>query len=160
LLDGKRRTPMPNYYYDAPPDFTSDLKVTFKAKMEQPAEGYVHLGNFVSQGEAHFGRKQDGGKWEILTIKLPYPLGARVGVREVWSLVGSSILKQTAIVYKRDVRTKGGFRFWSITPEEFNWQPASTMPDDAIRHWYTVTEVDVVNQDGQWVEKVTMRRDG
>lgn len=128
---------MPNYYYDAPPDFTSDLKVTFKAKMEQPAEGYVHLGNFVPQGEAHFGRKQDGGKWEILSIKLPYPLGARVGVREAWQK-------------KLYTRERG---------DHYVAQPASTMPDAAIRNWYTVTKVDVVQRAGKWFEMVTMRRE-
>ena len=130
---------MPNYYYyydDAPDRFTPDETVTFEVEMEQPPEGYSHLGDFVSRGEAHFGYKKDDGNWDIVFIDMTYPLGARVGVREAWQK-------------KLYTRERG---------DHYVAQPASTMPDEAIRHWYIVTEVDVV-YDGQWVEKVTMRRE-
>ncbi len=128
---------MNNYYYDAPPDFMPDETVTFEVEMEQPPGGYSHLGDFVSRGEAHFGYKKDDGNWDIVFIDMPYPRGARVGVREAWQK-------------KLYTRERG---------DHYVAQPASTMPDDAIRHRYTVTAVDVVNQDGRWVERVTMRRE-
>jgi hypothetical protein len=133
---------MPNYYYDAPPDrFMPDETVTFEVEIEQP-EDMVEV-DYVTFAGSHSG---DGEEYAVfryhgdlsVTVKLPYPRGARVGVREVWQK-------------KLYTRERG---------DHYVAQPASTMPDDAIRHWYTVTEVDVVNQDGQWVEKVTMRRDG
>ena len=116
---------MPNYYYDAPPDFTPDETITFEVEMDAPQFDAELVG--VSKHEAHF--------YGTDSVLLPYPLGTRVGVREAWQK-------------KLYTRERG---------DHYVAQPASTMPDEAIRHWYIVTEVDVV-YDGQWVEKVTMRR--
>ena len=124
-------------YYDAPPDFTPDETVTFEVEIDTPQFDAELVG--VSKHEAHF--------YGTDSVLLPYPLGARVGVREAW------------FNYFTDNSGKTYFRDTAPHIPYSSFDEPETMPDDAIRHWYIVTEVDVV-YDGQWVEKVTMRRDG
>ncbi len=130
---------MPNYYYDAPPDFTPDETLEIVVPMEQPPEGYVYSSYFASS--AIFRKR--GCK--MLSRGLPVRVGTRVGVREAW------------FNYFTDNSGKTYFRDTAPHIPYSSFDEPETMPDDAIRHWYTVTEVDVV-YDGQWVEKVTMRR--
>jgi len=133
-----------NYYYDAPDRFTHDETVTFEVGMDAPQFDAELVG--VSKHEAHF--------YGTDSVLLPYPIGARVGVMEPWGMVDNSsskIHQELHYVYR--------CHYPAGSCVTFPWQPASTMPDDAIRHWYTVTAVDVVKRDGKWFERVTMRRD-
>ena len=146
---------MPNYYYDAPDRFTPDETVEIVVPMEQPAENItcpyylfrVNKSTATFQNNYWAGRDGNQIRHKKIRVRLPYPLGARVGVRDAW------------FNYFTDNSGKTYFRDTAPHIPYSSFDEPETMPDDAIRHWYTVTAVDVVNQDGRWVERVTMRRD-
>jgi hypothetical protein len=106
---------MPNHYYDAPSGFVAADKLTVIAKMEQPPEGWAlyevdtTLVTFTDGLDEHD---------SFVDVLLPYPRGARVGVREPWVHPGDPMMRPRPLA-------------------------AFTMPDKAIRHWYTVTDIRV-----------------
>jgi hypothetical protein len=161
-------TPMPNYYYDAPPDFMPDETVTFEAEMEQPEDGWVF--KEIKNDWVTFVVLCPDGVIGSTSYNLSYPLGARVGVREAWK-------GETCKHCGRNFRMVWSIpdAMWTKLPRKYQnkclclecaiWLINDLRWEDVTAtgiareecHWYTVTAVDVVKRDGQWVEKVTMR---
>lgn len=78
----------------------------------------------------------------LLSVKLPFPLNARVGLRETWNLMGDS--RVTTIQPMRSTYIyKANYKFPNFPADIDKWRPPSSMPTEAIRHWFKPTEVRV-----------------
>jgi len=99
------------------------------AKMEQPPEGYGLLGIDYNPTQAIFGNHPEHLDWTqyLWATPLPYPLGAKIGVKKEW-LKREWLNPDMFGVCEKYIETE---------------MPASTMPDEAIRLWYTVSGVKV-----------------
>jgi hypothetical protein len=156
---------MNNYYYDAPPDFTPGDEAQIVVPMEQPPEGYVYSSYFASS--AIFRKR--GCK--MLSRGLPVRVGTRVGIREpwegetckhcgrdfrlVWSIPDLCWLKLPIIYHNRCLCLECAI--YLISDLKLGDVTITGIARENI-YWYTATAVNVVKQDGQWVEKVTIRR--
>jgi hypothetical protein len=141
--DESNHTTMPNYYYDAPDDFVPADEVTVIAKMEQPPARLFNGHAVVYVENEHTVvcaiRGVDGKhhvKWEA---SLPYPRGARVGVRQevTYSADGYPC--------RHGEEPECGYH---VEPDKTKlpivWTPSNEMDDDIITglgNWYTVTDI-------------------
>ena len=169
---------MPNYYYDAPHDFTPDDELEIFVPMEQPKKNItcpyylfrVNKSTATFQNNYWAGRDRNQIRHKRTRVPLPYPRGARVGVREPWK-------GETCKHCGRNFRMVWSIpdAMWTKLPRKYQnkclclecaiWLINDLRWEDVTAtgiareecHWYTVTAVDVVKRDGQWVEKVTMR---
>ena len=70
---------------------------------------------------------------ENIWIKLPYPIGARVGLQETWEWEFPHDHSVPSFLYKADFPNG----------DDYNWRSAQCMPTAAIRYWGIVEEARV-----------------
>lgn len=121
---------------------TGDEMVIVVPLKEQPPEGCKLFA--CGTEEVMFIRQLNPfSGYEQYRYILPYPLGARMGLRETWvSYV--PLMRPRKTVYKSSFTEESLKQLQnSIVPITFKWRSAQCMPHDAIRYWGIVEDARV-----------------
>jgi len=99
---------------------------------EQPPDGYI-FDCLVCPSFIEFVPESDSEHDDFVRIKLQYPIGTTIGVKETWGYDISHMNPQRqVIILKSEVGNHKEY-------QDVSWHSASTMPKDAIRWFGTVT---------------------
>ncbi len=115
---------------------------------KQPPEGFKYSMTYhhAGKGTVIF-RKKCKVRSRYWKIKLPYPIGTEVRVKEMWDTNPDFTRDgwfEGTYIYKADYPLPPGhIRENTVARRKPEWHSPVTMPADAVRHVYEVTDVRV-----------------
>jgi len=143
ILHRKGEQTMKTYYYNLDTEqakYFAGLEkgesMVFFVPVEQPPEGYIDDDVFTDgiNGYTYLGMTADQ---DYPIFELPYPLNARVGLRERWKYC---FINNGVIQYNSNSCV--GCKYFQCA-SQFKWQSSQCMPHDAILYWPHVTGIRV-----------------